>query len=308
MSFSKKRIPKIIQELYNKYKDHDEGTLPTYIPELSRVDPKHFSIAVVTLDGDVFTAGEDAQTFTIQSMVKPFLYGITLEKLGPEAVLEKVGVEPTGDAFNTIKLLPKSNRPYNPMVNAGAIAISNLIPGNDYHDRIVIVKEALEQMAASPLGFDISVYTSEKTMGHHNRAMAYLMLKFGILTGNPEEILESYFQACSFLVTVKDLAVMAATLANKGTNPISQTQIIQPKNVKDIICVMMTCGMYDFAGEWAYTVGIPAKSGVSGGIFGVVPGRMGIAVYSPPLDESGTSIRGIKVFQEMAQMMDLSIF
>lgn len=303
-----KMISQLIQELYEKFKDFDEGTLPTYIPELSRVNPKHFSIAVVTLDGNIYTVGEDTQAFTIQSMVKPFLYGITLEKIGAEAILEKIGVEPTGDAFNTIKLLPKSHRPYNPMVNAGAIALSNLVPGKDYHERIVTVKQTLEDFAASPLGFDISVYTSEKTMGHHNRAMAYLMLNFGILSGNPEEILESYFQSCSFMVNVKNLAVMAATLANKGKNPLTQKQLLQPKNVKDIICVMMTCGMYDFAGEWAYTVGIPAKSGISGGIMGVVPGRMGIAVFSPPLDESGNSVRGIKVFQELSKELDLSIF
>lgn len=301
-------IQALIERIHETYKDNDEGTLPTYIPELSRTNPKHFAISVVTTDGKMYSVGDDNQLFTIQSMVKPFLYGLILESLGRKPVLDKIGVEPSGDRFNMIKLLPKTHRPYNPMVNAGAIVLANLVPGNDYHDRIVRVKQVLEDFAGSNLGFDISVYTSEKTMGNHNRAMAYLMLNFGILSGNPEEILESYFQACSFMVNVKDLATMAATLANSGVNPITQKQIISPEYVKDVTCLMMTCGMYDFAGEWAYTVGIPAKSGVSGGIIGVVPGRMGIAVFSPLLDETGSSVRGIQVFQEMSTILNLSIF
>ena len=308
MSEKGDKILEVITELYEKYKDLDTGTLPTYIPELSLVNPRNFAISVTTVDGKTYNVGDMDQQFTIQSMVKPFLYGVALEQIGSEKILEKVGVEPSGDAFNTIKLLPKTHRPYNPMVNAGAIVLVNLVQGSDYHERIVVVKNMLEDFSASVLGFDISVYTSEKTMGNHNRAMAYLMLNFGILEGNPEEILESYFQACSFMVTVKSLSVMAATLANKGVNPISKKNVIHPKNVKDIICVMMTCGMYDFAGEWAYTVGIPAKSGVSGGILGAVPGRMGIAVYSPLLDDTGSSVRGIRVFQELSRKLDLSIF
>jgi glutaminase len=301
-------ILEIITELYEKYKDLNTGALPTYIPELSLVNPKNFSISVTTIDGKIYNVGKMDQQFTIQSMVKPFLYGIALEQIGSEKILEKVGVEPSGDAFNTIKLLPKTHRPYNPMVNAGAIVLVNLLQGSDYHERIVVLKNMLEDFSARSLGFDVSVYTSEKTMGNHNRAMAYLMLNFGILNGNPEEILDAYFQACSFIVTVQNLSMMAATLANEGVNPVSKKKVMQAKNVKDIICVMMTCGMYDFAGEWAYTVGIPAKSGVSGGILGVVPGRMGIAVYSPLLDETGSSVRGIKIFQELSKRLDLSIF
>lgn len=308
MSENEGEILQIITELYEKYKDLDAGTLPTYIPELSRVNPKNFAISVTTIDGQKYSVGDVDEQFTIQSIVKPFLYGVALEQIGSEKILEKVGVEPSGDAFNTIKLLPKTHRPYNPMVNAGAIVLVNLVQGSDFHERIVAVKNMLEDFAGTHLGFDISVYTSEKTMGNHNRAMAYLMLNFGILDGNPEEILESYFQSCSFMVTVNSLSVMAATLANRGVNPFTQKKVIKSKNVKDIICVMMTCGMYDFAGEWAYTVGIPAKSGVSGGILGVVPGRMGISVYSPPLDETGSSVRGIKVFQELSKKLDLSIF
>ncbi|MCE2950748.1 MAG: glutaminase A [Alphaproteobacteria bacterium] len=298
----------LLEELHETYKSFDEGTLPTYIPELSLVNPQDFGISLTLLDGRSFHVGHSQRTFTIQSMVKPFLYGIAMEQLGEEAVLERIGVEPTGDAFNTIKLQPKTHRPYNPMVNAGAIVLANLIQGDNHREKIVTIKKTLEDFSASDLGFDIRVYTSEKAMGHHNRAMAYLMLNFGILTGHVEEILESYFQACSFMVTTKDLAAMAATLANKGVNPLTQKEVMQPRTIKNIVCVMMTCGMYDFAGQWSYTVGIPAKSGVSGGIIGVVPGRMGISVYSPLLDETGTSVRGIRVFQELSRRLDLSIY
>ncbi|MBA4749494.1 MAG: glutaminase A [Alphaproteobacteria bacterium] len=298
----------LLEELYKTYKSFNQGTLPTYIPELSLVDPQDFGISLHLLDGRSYHVGNSQRTFTIQSMVKPFLYGIAMEQLGEAAVLERIGVEPTGDAFNTIKLQPKTHRPYNPMVNAGAIVLANLIQGDDHREKIVTIKKTLEDFSGSSLGFDISVYTSEKAMGHHNRAMAYLMLNFGTLTGHVEEILESYFQACSFMVTTKDLAAMAATLANKGLNPQTQKQVMQPRTIKNMACVMMTCGMYDFAGEWSYTVGIPAKSGVSGGIVGVVPSRMGICVYSPLLDETGTSVRGIKVFQELSRRLDLSIY
>lgn len=298
----------LLEELYKTYRSFDQGTLPTYIPELSLVDPQDFGISLNLLDGRSYHVGNTQRTFTIQSMVKPFLYGIAMEQLGEAAVLERIGVEPTGDAFNTIKLQPKTHRPYNPMVNAGAIVLAHLIQGHDHHEKIVTIKKTLEDFSGSALGFDISVYTSEKAMGHHNRAMAYLMLNFGTLTGNVEEILESYFQACSFMVTTKDLAAMAATLANKGLNPLTGKQVMTPRTIKNMVCVMMTCGMYDFAGEWSYTVGIPAKSGVSGGIMGVVPGRMGICVYSPLLDETGTSVRGIKVFQELSRRLDLSIY
>ncbi len=298
----------LLEELYKTYRSFDQGTLPTYIPELSLVDPQDFGISLNLLDGRSYHVGNTQRTFTIQSMVKPFLYGIAMEQLGEAAVLERIGVEPTGDAFNTIKLQPKTHRPYNPMVNAGAIVLAHLIQGDDHHEKIVTIKKTLEDFSGSALGFDISVYTSEKTMGHHNRAMAYLMLNFGTLAGNVEEILESYFQACSFMVTTKDLAAMAATLANKGLNPLTGKQVMTPRTIKNMVCVMMTCGMYDFAGEWSYTVGIPAKSGVSGGIMGVVPGCMGICVYSPLLDETGTSVRGIKVFQELSRRLDLSIY
>ncbi len=298
----------LLETIYARYLDLKEGQLPTYIPELAKVDPDLFSIAVVTLDGKYYSIGETDREFTIQSIVKPFMHGLALESLGREKVLDKIGVEPTGDSFNSIKLQPDTNRPFNPMVNAGAIALANLIPGQDHAERILSIKQILEAFTGRELGFDVGVYTSEKIMGNHNRAMAYLMLNFGILEGNPDDTLESYFQACSFQINVKDAAMMAATLANNGVNPLTGNRVLNSQYIKDVICVMLTCGMYDFSGEWAYTVGIPAKSGISGGILGVVPNRMGIAVYSPLLDKRGNSVRGIRVFQDLSDALDLSIF
>jgi glutaminase len=303
-----KNIHTLLEDIYKKCRDLKDGHLPAYIPELTKADPNLFAISVITLDGQCYSIGDADKEFTIQSIVKPFMHGMALEKLGRKRVLSKIGVEPTGDPYNAIKLQPVSNRPFNPMVNAGAIALANIIPGADHAERIVNIKQTLEIFAGRELNFDVGVYTSEKAMGNHNRAMAYLMLNFGILQETPEEILETYFQACSFLVNTKDAAMMAATLANKGKNPFTGQQALSEKCIKDVTCVMLMCGMYDFAGEWAYTVGIPAKSGISGGIMGAVPGRMGIAVFSPLLDKRGNSIRGIRVFQELSKALDLSIF
>jgi glutaminase len=301
-------VNNILENVYKKYKVIQDGHLPSYIPELTKADPNLFAISIATQEGECYSIGDYEKEFTIQSIVKPFMHGLVLEVSGREAVLAKIGVEPTGDPYNSIKLQPESYRPYNPMVNAGAIALASMIPGGSSVGRVQRIKELLEVSVGHQLGFDEKVYMSEKTMGHHNRAMAYLMLNFGILDGDPEEILDTYFQACSFLVTVQDIAMMGATLANKGVHPLTGQCSLESKWVRDVLCVMLMCGMYDFAGEWAYTVGIPAKSGVSGGILGVVPGRMGIAVFSPLLDKRGNSVRGIRTFQDLSLVLDLSIF
>lgn len=301
-------IPEILAELHLQYQSLKDGVVANYIPELAKVNPDLFSICITTVDGQTYEVGDFQQLFTIQSISKVFVYGLALEDHGRDYVLTRVGVEPTGDAFNAIILDELSKRPYNPMVNAGAIATTSLIKGKGATERLNRVLEMYKKYIGRDVFVDISVFTSERSTGHRNRATAHLMLNFGMIEQNIEESLDLYFQQCSAMVTCRDLSVMAATLANKGINPITQEKGIDNRYIKDILSVMYTCGMYNFAGEWAYKVGIPAKSGVSGGIIAVVPGKMGIGVFSPLLDVRGNSIRGVKVCEELSQRLGLHLF
>lgn len=297
-----------LRRVHDEFRGLDEGTVATYIPELGKADPDWFSIVVVTTEGDVFEVGDAAQRFTIQSISKPFMFGAALEAHGREAVARRVGVEPSGEAFNSIVLDEKSNRPYNPMVNAGAIATTALLPGATRPERGKAMLELFRRYAGRTLTVDAAVYASESATGHRNRAISYLMLNFGMVPDRIEEILELYFAQCSTLISCRDLAIMGACLANDGVNPVTGERAIQQEYVRDLLSVMYTCGLYDFSGEWAYHVGLPAKSGVAGGLLAVVPGRMAIAVFSPKLDARGNSVRGIAVCRRMAEDLGLHVF
>jgi glutaminase len=298
-----------LNDLHFKYKSIHEGVLANYIPELAKANPDWFGICIVTVDGQVYEIGDWEQLFTLQSISKAFVYGMALEDHGRDYVVKRVGVEPTGDAFNSIiKLDESSKRPYNPMVNAGAIATTSLIKGVGPTERLNRMLDMFQRYVGHNLFIDMSVFMSERTTGHRNRAMAHLMLNFGIIDEKIDEALDLYFQQCSLMVNCRDLAVMAATLANNGMNPITQERAVDSRYIRDILTVMYTCGMYDFAGEWAYKVGLPAKSGVSGGLIVVVPQQMGIAIFSPPLDSHGSSVRGIKVSEELSEKFGLHLF
>ncbi|NMG06616.1 glutaminase A [Brasilonema sp. UFV-L1] len=301
-------LQSFLEDLHSKYESRGDGTVANYIPELAKVNPDLFSICIATVNGDVYEVGDYNQLFTIQSISKVFVHGLALEDHGRDYLLTRVGVEPTGDAFNAIILDEKSKRPYNPMVNAGAIATTSLIKGSDATERLNRMLDMFEKYTSHNVFVDISVFTSERITGHRNRAMAHLMLNFGMIDQNIEQALDLYFQQCSVMVNCHDLAVMAATLANKGINPMTGKQAVDSRYVKDILSVMYTCGMYNFAGEWAYKVGIPAKSGISGGIIAIVPDVMGIGVFSPPLDSRGNSVRGVKVCEELSQQFGLHLF
>jgi glutaminase len=298
-----------LDEIYETYRDLNEGRVADYIPELAKTDPSLFGICVVTCEGEIHSVGDWERSFTVQSVSKPFVYGIALEDRGREVVIERVGVEPTGDRFNSIiELDQSSKRPLNPMVNAGAIATSSLIRGESPSERFNRLLEAFSRYTGHEMAADMSVFLSEKTTGHRNRAIAHLMLNFGMLKDQVEETLDLYFQQCSLLVNSKDLATMAATLANRGVNPITGREALRPEFIRDILSVMFTCGLYDFAGEFAYKVGLPAKSGVGGGMIAVSPGKAGIGVFSPLLDERGTPIRAVKVCEELSRRFGLHIF
>jgi glutaminase len=277
---------------------------PTYIPELGRADPDWFGISVVTADGHVYEVGDTDVDFTIQSISKPFVFGMALEDRGRDEVLRRVGVEPSGNPFNAI-VVDDRNRPFNPMVNAGAIVATGLLEARNDEERMKRVVEAFSSYAGRRLPLDEAVYKSESATGDRNRAIAHLMRSFGNLDGDVDAVIDAYFRQCSLLVTCRDLATMAATLANRGVNPITGARALDARYVENVLSVMSTCGMYDYAGEWVYTVGLPAKSGVAGGVIAVLPGQLGIGVFSPRLDERGNSARGVKVCQRMALDFDL---
>lgn len=297
-----------LNDLYNQYLPMREGKVANYIPELAKMNPDWFSICIATVDGRIFEVGDAGQLFTMQSISKVFVYGLALEDHGRDYLLTRVGVEPTGDAFNAIVLDEQSKRPYNPMVNAGAIATTSLIKGSGPTDRLNRMMAMFRRYIGHDTYIDMATFMSERTTGHRNRAMAHLMMNFGMIDTRIEEALDLYFQQCSVLLNCRDLAVMAATLANHGTHPITGEQAVQACYIRDILSVMYTCGMYNFAGEWAYKVGLPAKSGVCGGIIAVVPNQLGIAVFSPLLDFRGNSVRGVKVCEDLSHRFNLHLF
>lgn len=286
----------------------DAGEVASYIPELARADPRHLAIAIATTDGRVFTVGDASVPFTIQSVSKPFAFAHAFACHGRAAVLRKVGVEPTGDPFNSIVLDDEANRPYNPMVNAGAIAVAELFPGDTLKQRIGAMRNALSCFAGRELDMDEGVFHSETETGHRNRAIAYLMRNSDMIKGEPKDVLEIYFRQCSMLVNCRDLAIMAATLANDGVNPVTGDTAMPAEFVQDVLSVMLSCGMYDYAGQWAYEVGIPAKSGVSGCVIAVIPGQIGIATYSPRLDSYGNSVRGVMACRRISADFGLHAF
>ena len=297
-----------LEQLHSEYRGLNEGKVATYIPELAKANPDWFGICLATINGSVYEVGDSGQHFTIQSISKPFVYGMALEDHGRAHVLAKVGMEPTGDAFNSISLDPGTGRPRNPMINAGAIATAGLILGKSPQQRLKRVIETLGTHAGRELRLDEQVYRSENETGHRNRAIGHMLRNFEVVTEDPTPVVELYFQQCSVSVTCRDLGIMAATLANRGVNPITGKQAIRGEYVESVLSVMGSCGMYDYAGEWIYKIGMPAKSGVAGGIIAVLPGQLGIGVFSPLLDAHGNSVRGIRVCDELSRGLDLHLF
>lgn len=308
LALPKSPIQMHLGDFHRPFRSLRDGEVATYIPELAKVDPDYFGICLAAADGELYEVGDSRQPFTIQSISKAFAYGLALEDHGAEIVSRKVGVEPTGEAFNSILFDELNNRPYNPMVNAGAIATTALIKGRGHEVRFARIIGLMERFAGRPLDVDEAVYRSERATGHRNRAIAYLELNAGMIEEPIDEHLDLYFRQCSILVTARDLAIMAATLANNGVNPVTGVQAIAGEHVSAILSVMGSCGMYDFSGEWLYRVGLPAKSGVGGGIIATLPGQFGIGTFSPRLDPRGNSLRGIRVCEEFSDRFRLHMF
>ncbi|KAA9110579.1 glutaminase A [Microbacterium rhizomatis] len=301
-----------IQLLLEGVLDHvrplTDGAPAAYIPELATADPDHLALAVVGPRGRIFSVGDDHIEFSIQSISKPFVLALALQEHGLDAVLQRVGAEPSGEPFNAISLEARTGRPANPMVNAGAIATSALVSGDDIDERTGRIVDMLSAFAGRSLWIDEGVYRSESETGFRNRALAHLMRSYGIVDGSVDTAVETYFRQCSILVTVKDLAIMAGTLAFGGINPVTGRRVVTEAIARDVLSIMASCGMYDFSGEWMLRVGLPAKSGVSGGLLAAAPSQFGVASFSPRLDEHGNSVRSTAVMERLSTSFGMHVF
>ncbi|MHA7282064.1 glutaminase A [Arthrobacter sp. TMS2-4] len=298
-------IESYLKTIHREISDLKDGKPYSTIPAMANVDPDNFGICLTTVDGYMYEVGDTREEFTIQSISKPFTYGLALADLGMEAVDAKVDVEPSGDTFNEISLAPGSGRPSNAMINAGALTATSLVRSRGGNTRFKRILSTYSQFAGRQLGVDEEIFRSEVEHGHRNRALAYLLRSFGIIEDDPTPVIEDYFRQCSVMVNCMDLSVMAATLANSGRNPLTGVEVMDLLAVERVLSVMTTCGMYDDAGSWISTVGMPAKSGVAGGTIAVLPGQVGLAIYSPPLDEHGSSVRGMATSQRLSRDMEL---
>lgn len=288
-----------------------QGKLADYIPELAKADPGAIGIHIITKDGKQSWAGSHTARFTIQSIVKPILLLLALMDNGMEAVRRKVGVEATGKPFDAINATEQrlDCEHINPMVNMGAIAMCSLIHGESYQEKFQRLLELTRKLAGDPaIGVDEAVYLSEKSHGSKNRSLAYLLKSYGMLEDSVEDVLDCYFRACSISVTCENLANIGFALANEGRMNGTGEQVFPAYFARYVNAILTTCGMYDGSGEFAIRVGVPAKSGVGGGIMAVVPGKMGIGIYSPALDQKGNSVVGICMLEKLSDQLHLSIF
>lgn len=298
-------VDSLIGEVFALCRENRAGELADYIPELAEVAPDSFSLCIATSDGYVYESGDAHTAFTIQSISKPLTYGLALADRGLTAVAEKIDVEPSGEPFNEISLDPVTERPRNPMINAGAIAAASLISGDDPAQRFERLRRCYSRYAGRELSLDEAVYRSEARTGHRNRAIGHMLRSFDIISDDPDAAVDLYFRQCAIEVTCRDLALIAATLANNGVNPVTHERALAPHLVERVLSVMTTCGMYDSAGDWVTQVGLPAKSGVGGGVLAVLPGQIGIAVHSPRLDAHGNSVRGVQACRELSKKLEL---
>ena len=298
----------ILEGVYHRSLEDVSGAPADYIPELASVQPDSFGIALATSTGESHVVGDAGVEFTIQSISKAFAYCLAIELVGRKRVLKRVGVEPSGDAFNAIVLDTNTHRPFNPMVNAGAITVAGLLRDALGDGALDFILKRFSLAAGRQLSVNEAVYRSEAATGHRNRAISYLLLGAGVLAAPVEPAVDLYFKTCAISVTALDLAMMAATLANLGENPVTGEQAFDLRPIRDTLAVMFTCGMYDYSGFWAFDVGIPAKSGVGGGIIGVVNRQFGIGTYSPRLDTRGNSVRGIRALRTLSDELGLHAF
>ncbi|MCS5480302.1 glutaminase [Corynebacterium sp. YIM 101645] len=305
----KSPIPDYLATILDQVRDQDGGRMADNVDELRDAPPERLALALCTADGHIYGAGDAGEEYTIQSISKPFVYALALQELGPDAVADVVGVEPSGEAFNELSLDENNNRPVNPMINAGAIVVNQLINGedSDVDERVEKIRDLFSRLAGRELHIDEQLCQSELAGADRNLAIAHLLRSHGIIRDDAHSAVLSYTRQCSILVTTRDLAVMSATLASGGVQPLTGEKILHPEVCRLTMAVMSSAGMYDGAGRWMADVGIPAKSGVSGGLLGALPGQLGIATFSPRLDAQGNSYRGVRIFEKLSRDMGLHL-
>ena len=303
-----KDFQRVVDAAYAKYKDLKDGKNADYIPILTETPSDLFGVVIVTKDGKVYSAGDVDYVFSIQSVSKPFTAALVMSEQGPAVLKEKIGVEPTGMAFNSKLALAVYEDAVNPLVNAGAIAAVSLVQATSEQERWNKIQQNLSDFAGRPLTVLEKVYESEYTTAFGNRGIANLLYNWGRLYSDPEEALRVYTRECSVGVSAKDLGMMGATLANGGVNPLTRKQVLPAKHVPELLAVMATAGFYDESGDWMYTAGLPAKTGVGGGIVAVVPGRFAIAAFSPRLNEAGNSVRSLNAIRDIAGELGVGVF
>lgn len=302
-------IPDYLLEVLDALRDDTSGERAGYIPQLAVANPDLFALAVTTAMGSTYTAGDAQAEFSIQSISKPFAYAAAITDRGLERVLQSIGVEPSGEGFNELSLEEGTNRPQNPMINAGAIAAHGLLVGDkaSSEQRVQRILDLFSRLAGRELSIDEEVFNSEMDTADHNLSMAHMLRKYQIIADDPHEVVTGYTRQCSILVTVEDLSAMSATLANGGVQPCTRERIIDPLVARQVMSVMAVAGMYDGAGDWLTRVGIPAKSGVSGGLVGVLPDQVGIGAFSPRLDVHGNSQRSRLAFERLSSDMGMHL-
>jgi glutaminase len=303
-----KDFQRVVDAAHAKYKDLKDGKNADYIPILTETPSDLFGVVIVTKDGKVYSAGDVDYVFSIQSVSKPFTAALVMTEQGPAVLKDKIGVEPTGMAFNSKLALAVYENSVNPLVNAGAIAAVSLVQATSEQDRWNKVSQNLSDFAGRPLTVLEKVYESEYSTAFGNRGIANLLYNWGRLYSDPEEALRVYTRECSVGVSAKDLGMMGATLANGGVNPLTRKSVMPAKHVPELLAVMATAGFYDESGDWMYTAGLPAKTGVGGGIVAVVPGRFAIAAFSPRLNEAGNSVRSLNAIRDIAGELGVGVF
>ena len=306
---TKAQVEAVVREAYEKFKNDTSGKNADYIPYLAQVDSKLFGVAIVTTDNQLLSMGDISYSFSIQSISKVFSQALAMEELGPQKVFDKVGSEPTGRAFNSVfAVADMPTHTGNAYVNAGAIATVSLISGKTADEKWNKILDFYSRVAGEKLKLIDEVYKSEAATNTGNKALSMLLAKYDRIYADPFESVDVYTKQCSVGVNVAQLARMGATLANNGKNPATGEQVIKPENIPHILSTMIMAGLYDGSGGWAWHVGLPAKSGVGGGIVAVVPGKGAIAVFAPPLDEAGNSVKAQKVIEYVANRLDFNLF
>lgn len=300
---------KLIDQAYQKYKSNNDGKVADYIPALATYSPNNFAITIATVDGKIYQVGDVNKPFPMESLSKVFTMALAMEQHGPQVVLDKLGANATGMPFNSgLAVELTKGAPENPLVNAGAMSAVSLIEAKDKTDRWNKILDNLNVWADAKLTVNEPVFQSEMETNQHNQALAKLMESYNSFYGNTDEAVEIYTRQCSVDITVEQLAKMGAVLANKGKSPFNGKQLLNEKYVPQVLAEMAIAGLYDGSGKWLYTVGIPAKSGVGGGMVAIVPGEYAIAVYSPPLDEAGNSVRAQKTIEYVAEATQANVF